>query len=266
MPSWSWSDALGEERVAAEDVTHTDHTDTAELVRGYEYADPLRSGDLVAYWPCHEDSGGIANDIAGSGISGMTSGGVVQGVTGIAGSTAYAYGQSQTEFTGATFPQNIPWSATCWVDNGSSPSDNDTALASLDNAGGGRDRGGFTFEYHASANSVSVAIGSGSRYLNVDGTRTITDGAWHMVTAAHDSSGNLTLWIDDVDQGTTQTQGVGDADNSLTAGTNPAFGGGWGGEVSEIRLYSAALTQSDVDALYGAIDQGGSWLGDGRGI
>lgn len=85
-----WDGAASESGVAHESVANTDHNDATIIKQGYSVESPLRSVDLVGYWPLHEDSGSTANDFSGNNNDGTINGPAV-GVTGPLGTTGYSY-------------------------------------------------------------------------------------------------------------------------------------------------------------------------------
>lgn len=94
---------------------------------------------------------------------------------------------------------------------------------------------------------------------NTPSNATISTGSWHMVTVSYDyaNSQKLSIYIDNVLHGS--ATGVSNANASTTASLyvgrdNPGGAYFFDGELSDLRIYNRALSVTDVNNLYSALN------------
>ena len=106
--------------------------------------------------------------------------------------------------------------------------------------------------YSGGTNGMGIYDGSNSYFINNTAMQGINDGDWHHIVMTHDGT-NLKGYIDKlliatVSTGTTtQSSGGANANNlgKLTGGSYY-----YDGDLDQLRLFSKALNQTEVDALY----------------
>lgn len=244
--SGDWDNAVSEEGVVHESVTNTDHGDATVIKMGYSAASPYLSADLGNYHPFDEDSGSTAYDFSGNSNDGSITGATV-GQTGLLGTTANAF-DGIDDYVNA--PLSITPGATtvlAWLNITDLNSKNPRVISDRNAAGGGID-----FYINDSGNVLRFSHNNGTDSAT-GSTDLSTLSGWIMVGARWDGS-ELTVWLNGSQDGSLSTS------NSMTSlGSNVAYGvgdtgwsnpGWYSGNMEEVRIYSRALTASEIQTLY----------------
>jgi len=110
---------------------------------------------------------------------------------------------------------------------------------------------------------VVVANGNGKimcRIEDTDGSPSVSltsssahnDGLWHHFVSVFDMSGNVTLYVDKVSDGTADITSVGDCDatHSLDIGRQTSSNNPFDGQIDDVRIYNKALTTAEIAKNY----------------
>ena len=210
---------------------------------------------LVAHWPFDEGGGPIAHDVAGA-FPGTLAGGAAFVAGGISGN-AISLDRSTGSLVnmGAAFPglASGDFSVVAWVKTTDTAADgailskhesfseNGYFLA-LNQTGNGGAVGKATF-----VASEFVAQGATS-------TTSVTDGAWHQIVGVYREGGEESIYVDG------SPAEASNASEAIVANGAPFLVGGanqsgspnarFTGLIDEVRVYSGALTDAEIDALF----------------
>lgn len=206
---------------------------------------------LVLHWTLDESTGNTAADSSGNGIDGAwqgtagtpawsPAGGVAGGAFSFTGANADSFIVATTEVSAT------PFTISLWMNTTSTQND---GLAYLGNGGTGN-------QYNVVRMQANVARANARNTAEIQlaGTTTVNDGAWHHVVAVYGADDNRQIYIDGVLEGTNTTSvnsmvldrfGIG----ALTRNTpyNPADL--YTGLLDDVQLYSRGLTQAEVTFL-----------------
>lgn len=123
--------------------------------------------------------------------------------------------------------------------------------------------------------SNGTSFGSVNRYW----TSQPSTATWYFVTMTYTaSSGNVSFWVDGVEQSTAQASGITSVNNNAQAFRIGASNNGgsastfWDGQIDDVRIWSRVLTGTEIGDLYDTpctFDNGasiqGQWLFDATG-
>lgn len=207
---------------------------------------------LIAHFPLQENSGGTAYDVR-NGNDGSVNG-ATQGVSGILGNTAYSFnGTDDVVDITYSLPQSS-FSVFCWINNDSGSNRNYISGFSNDSNGDvwwiATDENG-EFYYR---DFYDAGGGVGGSILN-SSTTNVRDGLWHFVGVVVDyNDGEVRTYIDgQLDYTETSLSatpqwgsGVGEIGNRYDSNSGSFFDG----KVCDVRFYSHALTNSEIQYLY----------------
>jgi hypothetical protein len=219
---------------------------------------PTPSSGLVAYWPLIN----TANDLSGQGHNGTASN--VTTTSDRFNNPIGAY-----HFNGTSSAISVPqhsdlalsgtdFTVNAWVKLDSYNSSFGSVVL------GARVSGtGYTVSVSGAAGSSSgiSSFGSGGGGANALSTTAIGLGSWHMITCKYDlASTTLTIYIDGASNSVTTNAGLTPANvlNAFYIGRdNPGSGSGGyflNGSLSDIRIYKNALSNTDIQNLYNALN------------
>lgn len=204
---------------------------------------PLDDG-LISHWKFDEGSGSVAHDSTGS------NDGTIHGAswtTGWCGDALRYNGLNNFVSVPTTFGLgNANATITAWVN-----------IPSLSDIGTFVKIGGYMFGFGVGNGTLDAGDGSpGNNLIMIfDGVRWIDTGkaiglGWHQVAMVLDSSGTPSAYIDGKPIGSFSGQ------NAIVSGSGTGFGGYYGGgrwftgDIDEVRVYSRALSDSDIQTLY----------------
>lgn len=217
------------------------------------------TSDLVGHWALDETSGVTASDSSASGEDGSLNGTnfTASTVTGINGNALSLDGSddfvSIADSTTYDFGNNFSFSVSAWI-----------RTAASYNCTGNKVFVGYRVdtEHHwwlgcsDTTNTPHWEI-EGTEDVRFDGSSTINDGNWHLLTATYDGTTNVaSLYVD----GTLDASSTVNMTDNLQ-GTAPVCIGSYGvscegyhfnGDIDDVRIYSDALSSDDVYNLYRA--------------
>lgn len=107
---------------------------------------------------------------------------------------------------------------------------------------------GWVFSFGGSGSPWKVNVGDGLSRVDVDGNN-IDDNEWHTLSATFDRDGDLTIYEDGVQVGSSS---LGSIDN-ITSGYPISFGKDGDGEyayegyISEVRVFNSLVSDADID-------------------
>ena len=109
-----------------------------------------------------------------------------------------------------------------------------------------RDKGESFIEFACSGVNVS-----GARLGNLSGSANVNDGKWHHIVGKYDGS-NIYLYVDGSLDGSKKASGYMRAHNfPVYVGENAEKRGRcWNGLIDDVRIYSYALSEEEIRALY----------------
>lgn len=257
--SWSsgadWDGALDEEGVVHESVANTDHDDASILKQGFAIQTPFRSADLVGYWPLQEGSGGTAYDF-GSGNTDATYQGPTVGQTGLLGATAPSFDgiDDHVELGNYTPITSPPLTLIAWFNASSLPSTEGHTYK----VAGDKD-----YEYEISINGstdeLRYRIRDGAGYNAIPGS-VISANTWHMTALVYKSDGSVIGYLDATQDATATLDGTLNGDLGEWQMGIRGDGAPFKGEIADVRLYSAALSASEIQTVYDVVRTSGSLL------
>jgi len=220
-------------------------------------SDSYLTNGLLAWYKFTEGSGTTMADSSGSGNTANLVGSPIwsTGPTGHGAVTFNGSGQYITVKSGAILGGLSAWSITCWVnltgDNsllpfyGESANNNGNDQIVLQTRGSWPYYPQIVYQNDGAVFNASAAGTTGAP----------GDGVWHFVAATFNGS-TLTLYVDGVAEGTSQ---VWTSNNNFTdAGIESRIGSIHGsglnliGSEADVRLYSMALSATQVSSLYSA--------------
>lgn len=249
--------AVSESGVVHESVANTDHNDASNLKQGYQIANPYLSADLTLYCPLQEDSGGTANDFAGTN-DGTTFGGVTQGATGLLGTSAYSF-DGTDDYVGfptinSVFDGSGGWAVSFWVRLNSSAINNaENGIVTF--------RDNYFGPYHISDNgNLDLRTFDGSTIYNCIDSNPNADVWTHYVFQATGAAGvgglelykNASVIDTNANWDTTTESGS----NRLMA--NDALANFIGGSLAEFRVYNTPLSSSQIQFLHDVVASSGT--------
>ena len=219
---------------------------------------PTPSSGLVAYWPLIQ----TASDLSGQGHNGTASN--VTATTDRFNNPVGAYHfDGSTSFISVPQHTDLALSSTdftinAWVKLDSYNSSFGSVIL------GDRVTGsGYTVSISGAASSPSgiLSFGSGGGGANALSSSTIGLGGWHMVTSKYSvSTGTLTLYIDGTSNSVTVNPSLTPTSvlNTFYIGKDNPGSGSPGyflnGALSDIRIYKNALSNTDIQNLYNALN------------
>lgn len=230
-----WDNAVSESGVAHESVSNTDHNDDTTVLKGYSYASPPNSANLLGYWPLHEDSGSTAYDISGNGNDGSINGPTI-GQTGILGSTAYDFDGTDDEVDlGSAISSLSSFTVEAWMKTRSTSEQETVSL-----------RANNDFYLGVRNGNWAAHIWDGGN--NAASGNSVTTGTWIHLVATWDGS-TLRLYEDGAETGS----------NSVSSMTNAGRRDGIGqdsrganndhdGLVAEVAVWDTAFSSSTIAA------------------
>lgn len=205
------------------------------------------------FWRMSEPSGSGLADVAGTGVSGLLSGGYTRNVTGaIPGNSATRFGGT----SGVAMAQQV------WT----SPSSYSAELwfRSTSTRGGllmgfGNVLSGTSSVYDRQISLLSdgrVSFGTGTvTRTSATTPRAYNDGQWHQVVATQDSSG-MKLWIDSTLVASSPVATAGEYRGVWRLGGDRTFGGTASNyvaaDIDEVAVFSQALSEDRIRAHYAA--------------
>jgi hypothetical protein len=149
------------------------------------------------------------------------------------------------------------WTTSAWI-----KSSNATTVQYILNKRAGGPSVGYNLTL-SSAGKLLARFDTATSAVSVtaNGTAVIADGTWHLVTATYQRSGNLTIYVDGVANGSVSIAAYA-ADNIVT--TNPLYIGEdtyshtsfFNGSIDDARVYQRAISAAEVSALYNQYDPG----------
>jgi hypothetical protein len=220
----------------------------------------VQSG-LVGWWPLSEWDG-RANDLSGSGMNGTVSG-ATQGVAGRGGLTGYSFIEADdisSSYNGPVNPDAI--SVSVWA----RPDSNTEDLgyeAILQNSRGMGTGGGSVQGFSVGLRELNLraTVGDGSNGTWLASGTTIKAGNWYHLTYNIVVGSHISGYVNGTLLGTEDLSSVtGDiideSDNIFIAGENSDNGRSFSGDLSDVRFYNRALSQSEIQHLYkqGTVD------------
>ena len=220
------------------------HTFSAIYTRIVSLWTPI-SG-LYAHWLCNEnaanttvsDSKGSNTGTSMQNTSVMHTNGVVNGAFHFNGSGDYIYGTLTNPIIG-----NVNFSVTAWfkttktgrgsIINGGSMSTGQGWWLAVSNGGNQK----LTFDKSGGGGAIS--------------SNNVCDGVWHFACGTYDGT-NFRVYVDGALQGTSQNTFGSVSGSELRIGDSLTNYSSWywAGDLDDVRIYTRALSQSDITALY----------------
>ncbi|WP_157495360.1 LamG-like jellyroll fold domain-containing protein [Kutzneria sp. 744] len=208
-------------------------------------------GHPVGWWPLNQTAGATVPDASGSGNTGSAT-----NVTWTDGAAKFDGSASKITTNGPAVNTTSGYSVSAWV-----------SLDKLDNyytavAQGGGNAASFYLQYSPAFHnwafvSPSSDSGSASAYPAAHDSQAPNKGTWtHLVGIFDDRTNTMSLYVDNRLAGTAPNSTPWTGNGPLTIGAAQTSGGAasnWlPGEVSDVQVYSRALTASDVQTLFTA--------------
>ena len=218
---------------------------------------PVDSGDqsLVGWWKFDEGSGGTAYDASGDGYNGT-----ISGATWITRKNGYALSfpdpyccSSKTVLIGKQsklqFNASQSFSASAWFN----PANGGSTYGSMifSNSWGGPAPTGWRLT--GSASGITVTLQDGTHAAGLSTSTAILD-TWHLITVSvNRNTQNMTLYLDGLSVGTTNISPIGDLTSiyNFDIGNNDN-GNNFNGLIDDVRVYSRALSDPEIQAIYNA--------------
>ncbi|MCW3462993.1 LamG domain-containing protein [Chitinophaga nivalis] len=217
------------------------------------------NGGLIAYWPL--DGCVNTNDVSGNGHHGTPNNttlttdrfGTANGAFYFNGTNSYIDVEDDVDLR----LTNTDFTLSAWVklDSYNAASGSHILTKRSDNPYG------YIFSVRGSTTAVPGVsfFGPGGNYINAFGTKVITTGSWHLVTAVYRlGQRQLSLYVDGILDNTSAGLSPLDApeaaklyigrDEITSSSTNGAF---FHGALDDIRIYNRALTGGEIQELYG---------------
>jgi beta-galactosidase len=96
-----------------------------------------------------------------------------------------------------------------------------------------------------------LAIPGGDQWGGLYGNSSVNDGKWHHVAGVYDGQ-TMYLYVDGVLDSSQPASGpIGTNDEPVYIGENSEMTGRhWNGMIDDVRIYSYALGETDIEALY----------------
>ena len=218
---------------------------------------PGASG-MLGYWKFDDGSGSTAADSSGNGHPGTLvasptwTTGKINGALQLNGSTQYV-----SVGTSSALDPTTTGTVAAWVYPTSYPGDSATVVGKQLQACADTNDNGFTLSIDAGAYVLGDLSGlSSSCEITIDGNTALTLNAWHHIAMTWDGTNGL-VYVDGTQDGITATNchptsanaytlGIGRAIDTTGCGSNYPFPG----RIDEVRLYSSALSATQIAALY----------------
>jgi len=215
--------------------------------------DQIRAGflpsdeHLVGYWAFDDGSGTVAVDGSGNGLNG-TLVGTPAWVAGVVGTGLDFDGTNDYVTISHDAAFNFPndeftisvWINKAWVDT------NNHIVSHLD---GALDGWYIAVQYHGGADKDYVAFRTNDNVEILAFEHGLSDDEWGLVTFTWDGT-TLTGYINAVEKGSAGLASVQSADTPLYFGVWSVGSARYDGKMDEVRIYSTALTTSEIKALY----------------
>jgi prepilin-type N-terminal cleavage/methylation domain-containing protein len=231
--------------------------DRAQITKTLLYSSEVYhvlGADIVGNWNFDEGTGTVANDSSGY----YNTGTLMNGPVWITDTPQKAAGQGQGKYAlsfdgtddyvdcgnkAILNPGSNPFSVSVWENANTGSS---YQIIAGKKSGGWSDAG---WHIRYAGGSVIFHIGNGTTYAEVPATA--AGGAWHYIVAVR--NGNTASVYVDGQLASSATNAVygSDLTNSITQ--KIGFLGGWGyfkGYVAEVRIYSSALTATQIQKIY----------------
>jgi predicted outer membrane repeat protein len=236
----------------------------AHDVGAYEYgimppAPTLGVAGLIAYYPLDEGSGNTAADASGNELDGTVMGdplwvaGMIGGALQLDGVNDYVDcgNPSALDFGTGDF------TVSAWINM-------TVTKRSTVYAKGGDNRGGIRYILsigEGNANKMTLITDDDATKIEAKGATIVNDGAWHHVVGMR-SGTDLLVYVDGVRDGSAtlpdgyDLSGTSQADALIGAITDARDATGatlekfFGGAIDDVRIYSYALSQAEIKALY----------------
>lgn len=217
---------------------------------------------LVGHWTFDEGTGLLAADASGNGRPGTlmaAPGGAIPTwiADGIHGAALHFDGSGYVDIAGTASEFNFGtggFSLAAWVRYGT--------LEAWEYMIVGKHSGGYTNGYFLDVGRDWDPVGNANRldfYFHDDPTRVLTSGTyddqrWHFVVGTNDGATGK-LYVDGVYIGSNPGSPIDNGVDLLIGGifqSNGLFNVGFSGDIDDVRVYHRALTDIDVQQLYGA--------------
>jgi hypothetical protein len=195
--------------------------------------------NLVAYYPFS----GNVNDESGNGNNGTVNGATLTTDRKGNGDRAYSFdGSNDYVDCGDSLSLTDAITVAAWVKN------DDSSNGHIVNCGGGwSDKGYSMFWYDG---KIRIELRNSSQ-TTCDNSAP-SDNAWHHIAFTWEkTSGTITSYIDGEAQSTTGsfTQSIGTPSQNLNIGRNEKRGHYFYGSITEVRIYSSALSAAEISTL-----------------
>jgi len=209
---------------------------------------------LVGWWNFDEGSGTSAADSSGNGATGTFNGSPLATWTtsGKIGGAVVFDGSNNTIITGTrTYFDQAPFTVSVWVKYNALPSSNANGMTLVE---GGISVSPYTvwelYSLGPSNDIVMIVYDSGDVQHSIASNSAVSTGQWYHVVATVDSSYNIKLYINGVQQ--TATANSGSMYSAATFLNISAYSGGgtFNGTIDDPRVYNRALSASEVWRLY----------------
>jgi hypothetical protein len=262
-PSVTWSALLG--TITPEGLytapPNTGSSTLTDTVTATSIQDPTKSAtatvtvssSLVGWWPLNEGTGTVAHDISGQGNDGTWRGTLssptgTHYTTGEIGSAAGYFDGTDNSLTIGTQPIydfTGPFTISMWVNPANSYAE---ALADREYS-----NNGYLFVLYPSNPKLWLFANDGQKASSVsgeDGGPAVGVGVWMLFTAVYDGT-NMSVYVNGTLSAQAPAINPSANDGILVFGT-PEHGGfgGFNGSLEDIRLYSRALSASEIYSLY----------------
>ena len=273
-PSVTWSALLG--TITPEGLytapPNTGSSTLTDTITAASIQDPTKSATttvtvppgLVGWWPLNEGTGSVAYDRSGQGNNGTWIGtpnspsgtyyatgrmGSVAGYFSDSGNSSTNHGltigtQPVYDFTG-------PFTISMWVNPASTYPETLAIRGKIESNGNNSGYDGYWLDLYPSNPKLCLQADYGSKNACVAGTGVVGVGVWSLLTTVYDGT-NMSLYVN----GTLSAQAASAItppaiDSSLLFGI-AVLGGhdSFNGSLEDIRLYSRALSASEISSLY----------------
>ena len=262
-PSVTWSALLGS--ITSEGLytapPNTGSSTLTDTVTATSIQDPTKSTTaavtvspgLVGWWPLNERTGTVAYDISGEGNNGTWRGTLssptgTHYTTGEIGSAAGYFDGTDNSLTIGTQPIydfTGPFTISMWVNPASSYAE---ALADREHS-----NNGYLFALYPSNPKLWLFANDGQKASSVsggDGGPAVGVGVWMLLTAVYDGT-NMSVYVNGTLCSQAPAINPSANDGILAFGVSEHGGfGSFNGSLEDIRLYSRALSASEIYSLY----------------
>jgi uncharacterized repeat protein (TIGR01451 family) len=207
------------------------------------------TNELLGYWPLNEGTGNVAHDQSGNGYNATLS-----NTAWTTGPFNYAVSFNGTNSHAVTpaIPFTNAFSVSVWVNPASTPQTGWAGIVQSESNSGlslGVDSTGATYKFTVNGGAGSTGT---CAFVNVaQGCAqggTVTAG-WHMVSGTYDGT-TAVLYVDGVMVASDTFTAPADVSVPLQIGASWSNSAVWDGALDAVRLYSRALTASEVSALF----------------